>query len=127
MKKVIILFISIVLVFFLSIFYIVNNNKSYKEDLLEEVNKNYAKDVVYANKYGNNYVVKTKEAIVVLNDKYEEVTSVSIEESVNLEYNLVYRKNAIMYQKSEVKGNTIIYTYYDIKTGEEIDKVEIEG
>lgn len=127
MKKVIILFISIVLVFFLSIFYIVNNNKSYKDDLLEEVNKNYAKDVVYANKYGNNYVVKTKEAIVVLNDKYEEVTSVSIEESVNLEYNLVYRKNAIMYQKSEVKGNTIIYTYYDIKTGEEIDKVEIEG
>lgn len=127
MKKVIILFISIVLVFFLSIFYIVNNNKNYKEDLLEEVNKNYAKDVVYANKYGNNYVVKTKEAIVVLNDKYEEVTSVSIEESVNLEYNLVYRKNAIMYQKSEVKGNTIIYTYYDIKTGEEIDKVEIEG
>ena len=127
MKKVIILFISIVLVFFLSIFYIVNNNKSYKEDLLEEVNKNYAKDVVYANKYGNNYVVKTKEAIVVLNDKYEEVTGVSIEESVNLEYNLVYRKNAIMYQKSEVKGNTIIYTYYDIKTGEEIDKVEIEG
>ena len=127
MKKVIILFISIVLVFFLSIFYIVNNNKSYKEDLLEEVNKNYAKDIVYANKYGNNYVVKTKEAIVVLNEKYEEVTSVSIEESVNLEYNLVYRKNAIMYQKSEVKGNTIIYTYYDIKTGEEIDKVEIEG
>lgn len=127
MKKVIILLISIVLVFFLSIFYIVNNNKNYKEELLEEVNKNYAKDVIYANKYGNNYVVKTKEAVLVLNDKYEEVTSIALEETTNLEYDLIYRKNAIMYQSSEVKGNTIIYTYYDVKSGEEIEKLEIEG
>ena len=32
----------------------------------------------------------------VLNDKFEEVTSVSIEETANLEYDLIYRKNAIM-------------------------------
>jgi len=127
MKKIIILLISILLVFFLSIFYIVNNNKNYKEELLEEVNKKYAKDIVYANKYGNNYVVKTKDAVLVLNDKFEEVTSVLIEETANLEYDLIYRKNAIMYQKSEVKDNIVIYTYYDVKSGEEIEKLEIEG
>lgn len=127
MKKVIILLISILLVLFLSIFYIVNNNKNYKEELLEEVNKNYDKDIVYVNKYGNNYVVKTKDAMLVLNDKYEEVTSIALEETTNLEHDLIYRKNAIMYHSSEVKGNTIIYTYYDVKSGEEIEKLEIEG
>lgn len=130
MKKIIIAIISIILILFLSVLFIVKNNDKYKDNVLKEVNKNYAKDVVIANKYGDKYVVKTKDNIVVLDDKYQEVESISLEEVADFDddkYELVYRKNQIMYQKKEVKGSKVIYTYYDVKTKEEIDKIEIEG
>lgn len=126
-KKLIILIIAIFLAIFLSCFYIVNNNNNYKKNMLKEVNKKYPKEVVYVNKYGDKYIVKTKDEIVVLDDKYEEVDSISLDKINSLDYELVYRKNAIMYQKTEVKDNRVIYTYYDITTTEEIDKIEIEG
>ena len=127
MKKVIIIFISLVLIFFLSVIFIVYNNNKYENNILNEVRDKYSKDVSYVNKYLDNYVVKTKDKVVVLNSKYEEVTSMNISDLYESSYDLVYRKNAIMYEKVDVDGINIIYTYYDVKSGEEIQKVEIEG
>lgn len=127
MKKVIIIFISLVLIFFLSVIFIVYNNNKYENNILNEVRDKYSKDVSYVNKYLDNYVVKTKDKVVVLNSKYEEVTSMNISDLYESSYDLVYRKNAIMYEKVDVDGINIIYTYYDVKSGEEIEKVEIEG
>ena len=127
MKKVIIIFISLVLIFFLSVIFIVHNNNKYENNILNEVRDKYSKDVSYVNKYLDNYVVKAKDKVVVLNSKYEEVTSMNISDLYESSYDLVYRKNAIMYEKVDVDGINIIYTYYDVKSGEEIEKVEIEG
>lgn len=127
MKKVIIIFISLVLIFFLSVIFIVYNNNKYENNILNEVRDKYSKDVSYVNKYLDNYVVKTKDKVVVLNSKYEEVTSMNISDLYESSYYLVYRKNVIMYEKVDVDGINIIYTYYDVKSGEEIEKVEIEG
>ena len=127
MKKILLIIISILLIIFILLLFIINNNKSYKDNLLKEVNKKYPLEVKYVNKYGNNYIIKTKDKIIVLDNEYQEITSEYLEEIKKLDYDLVYKKNTIMYQKSQVKGKSIIYTYYDIKSGEEIDKLEIEG
>lgn len=127
MKKVIIIFIGLVLIFFLSIVFIVFNNNRYESNLLENIKNNYSKDVLYVNKSLDNYVVKTKDKVVVLDSKYKEVSSLEIDELYKMDYDLVYHKNAIMYEDVVVKGSKIIYTYYDAKSGKEVDKVEIEG
>ena len=112
---------------FIAILFIVNNNKLYKTNLIKEVNKNYPQEVLYVNKQGNNYIIKTIDKIVVLNEDYKEIESVEIKKIKDLNYDLVYKKNAIMYLKKETKKKKNIYTYYDIKDGREIDKLEIEG
>ena len=127
MKKFILLIIFIFLMIFIAILFIVNNNKLYKTNLIKEVNKNYPQEVLYVNKQGNNYIIKTIDKIVVLNEDYKEIESVEIKKIKDLNYDLVYKKNAIMYLKKETKKKKNIYTYYDIKDGREIDKLEIEG
>lgn len=107
--------------------FIVNSNNSYNTKLLKEVNKNYKEEVTYVNKYGNSYIVKTKDKVVVLDEEYKEIAKEELKNIKELDYALVYKKNKIMYQKSEAKDKDLIYTYYDIKTGKEIDKLEIEG
>ena len=127
MKKIIIIFIGLVLIFFLSIVFIVFNNNRYENNLLEDIKNNYSKDVLYVNKSLDNYVVRTKDKVVVLDSKYKEVSSLEIDKLYKMDCDLVYHKNAIMYEDVVVKGNKIIYTYYDAKSGKEVDKVEIEG
>ena len=127
MKKLILVIIALILTIFLVLLFIVNNNKSYKANLIKDINNHYSKKVNYVNKYGNNFIVKTSDKVVALNEEYKEITSEKLNNIKKLDYDLVYKKNAIMYQKSQVKDKNIIYTYYDIKTGKEIDKLEIEG
>lgn len=127
MKKLILIIIAIILILFTMLLFIVNSNNSYNTKLLKEVNKNYKEEVTYVNKYGNSYIVKTKDKVVVLDEEYKEIAKEELKNIKELDYALVYKKNKIMYQKSEAKDKDLIYTYYDIKTGKEIDKLEIEG
>ena len=127
MKKIILFISALILIVFLSIIFIVNSNKSYNNNMLNEIKKKYSDKANYVNKYANKYIVKTNNKVVVLNEEFQEITSEEINNIKEKDLDLVYRKNSIMYQKNSKKGRTNIYTYYDIKTGEEIDKLEIEG
>lgn len=127
MKKFIIIFISLVLLFFLSIIFIVNNNRSYEDSIFDIVSSNYSKDISYVNKYLDNYIVKTKDKVVVLNSDFEEIISMNINDLYEYDFDLVYRKNTIMYEDITVYDDKVIYTYYSVSDGKEIDKVEIEG
>ena len=127
MKKIILIIIAIILILFTMLLFIVNSNNSYDTKLIKEINKNYKEEVTYVNKQGNSYIVKTKDKVVVLNEEYKEVTSEELKNIKELNYDIVYKKNKLMYQKSEVKKRSLIYTYYDINSGKEIDKLEIEG
>ena len=127
MKRFIIVFISLVLLFFLSIIFIVNNNRSYEYFIFDIVSSNYSKDISYVNKYLDNYIVKTKDKVVVLNSDFEEINSMNINDLYEYDFDLVYRKNTIMYEDITVDDDKVIYTYYSVSDGKEIDKVEIEG
>ena len=127
MKRFIIIFISLVLLFFLSIIFIVNNNRSYEDSIFDIVSSNYSKDISYVNKYLDNYIVKTKDKVVVLNSDFEEIHSMNINDLYEYDFDLVYRKNTIMYEDITVYDDKVIYTYYSVSDGKEIDKVEIEG
>lgn len=127
MKRFIIIFISLMLLFFLSIIFIVNNNRSYEDSIFDIVSSNYSKDISYVNKYLDNYIVKTKDKVVVLNSDFEEINSMNINDLYEYDFDLVYRKNTIMYEDITVYDDKVIYTYYSVSDGKEIDKVEIEG
>ena len=127
MKRFIIIFISLVLLFFLSIIFIVNNNRSYEDSIFDIVSSNYSKDISYVNKYLDNYIVKTKDKVVVLNSDFEEINSMNINDLYEYDFDLVYRKNTIMYEDITVYDDKVVYTYYSVSDGKEIDKVEIEG
>ena len=39
---------------------------------------------------------------------------------------LIYKTNQLMYEKKSLKGKTLIYKYYDAKTGEFIKETTME-
>ena len=103
-----------------------NNNRSYEDSIFDIVSSNYSKDISYVNKYLDNYIVKTKDKVVVLNSDFEEINSMNINDLYEYDFDLVYRKNTIMYEDITVYDDKVIYTYYSVSDGKEIDKVEIE-
>lgn len=131
MKKIIIVFILIVLISFTCVFYTVSKNNNYTssiEKIIKEKNS-LQEDIKYLNKSNFYYIIETNTLLILLDDNYNEVQKINISELYNLDkpYEIVYRLNKIMYEKKEVLSTKIIYTYYDIYTGEVIETVNVGG
>ena len=131
MKKIIIIFICLVVFLFGSVIYIVNRNNNYLNNILEDIKNNseIKEDIIYDNKYNNYYIVLTKNNIIVLDKDYKEVYNNSTEkfQDKTSEYEIIYKTDIPMYEETRKEGNTIKYIYYDIYTLENIDEIEIEG
>lgn len=131
MKKIIIIFICLVVFLFGSVIYIVNRNNNYLNNILEDIKNNseIKEDIIYYNKYNNYYIVLTKDNIIVLDKDYKEVYNNSTEkfQDKTSEYEIIYKTDIPMYEETRKEGNTIKYIYYDIYTLENIDEIEIEG
>lgn len=131
MKKIIIIFICLVVFLFGSVIYIVNRNNNYLNNILEDIKSNseIKEDIMYYNKYNNYYIVLTKDNIIVLDKDYKEVYNNSTEkfQDKTSEYEIIYKIDIPMYEKTKKEGNTIKYIYYDIYTLDELDEIEIEG
>lgn len=131
MKKIIIVFITIILVVFFAIFFLVSNNDKYLDSLEKEIKSNYEleDEIKYLNKSNLYYIIMTTENLIVLDNDYEEIFKESVNKlkKFNNGYELVYRLNKIMYEEKSVSHDKIIYNYYDIYTNELIDTVEIGG
>lgn len=131
MKKIIIIFICLVVFLFGSVIYIVNRNNNYLNNILEDIKNNseIKEDIMYYNKYNNYYIVLTKDNIIVLDKDYKEVYNNSTEkfQDKTSEYEIIYKTDIPMYEETKKEGNTIKYIYYDIYTLENIDEIEIEG
>ncbi len=131
MKKIIIIFICLVVFLFGSVIYIVNRNNNYLNNILEDIKNNseIKEDIIYYNKYNNYYIVLTKNNIIVLDKDYKEVYNNSTEkfQDKTSEYEIIYKTDIPMYEETRKEGNTIKYIYYDIYTLENIDEIEIEG
>lgn len=131
MKKIIIIFICLVVFLFGSVIYIVNRNNNYLNNILEDIKNNseIKEDIIYYNNYNNYYIVLTKNNIIVLDKDYKEVYNNSTEkfQDKTSEYEIIYKTDIPMYEETKKEGNTIKYIYYDIYTLDELDEIEIEG
>ncbi len=131
MKKIIIIFICLVVFLFGSVIYIVNRNNNYLNNILEDIKNNseIKEDIMYYNKYNNYYIVLTKDNIIVLDKDYKEVYNNSTEkfQDKTSEYEIIYKTDIPMYEETKKEGNTIKYIYYDIYTLDKLDEIEIEG
>lgn len=131
MKKLIIIFICLVVFLFGSVIYIVNRNNNYLNNILEDIKSNseIKEDIIYYNKYNNYYIVLTKDNIIVLDKDYKEVYNNSTEkfQDKTSEYEIIYKTDIPMYEETKKEGNTIKYIYYDIYTLDKLDEIEIEG
>ena len=133
MKKALKILIIVIIIFItgtIYISYIDTNNEDYITNLTTKI-KNHLKindEITYTNQYGNYYIVKTTKDIIVLTKDYKEVLKekVSILNNDLKEYDLIYKTNKLMYEKTIIKGNNLTYEYYDIKTGSLIKKTSME-
>lgn len=122
-KKIVIGIVLLFALFFCLLWFVVGN---YDGDLINEVsNKTKIKDIVYVNKNNYHYVVLTNDKVYVFDDKYKLVLE---KERGNINYNkydIVYKRNMLMYEEESMNTYYLVYSYYDIEDGKLINEVEI--
>lgn len=129
MKKVIIVFIGIILLLFISRYTMVLIDYRYNNSLEKEIlNNTDLNNIKYINKYDNYYLVKDNNNLYLFNLEYEEILRVNLDIVYNNieNYDIVYREQRIMYMDNYMNEEGIIYKYYDIYTYEMIDEVIVE-
>ena len=133
MKKVLkVLSIPFIIILIITIYtiYLVNNNKNYLNNIINNIKGNYKLDeeITYLNEYNHYYIFTTKTRVIVLNNEYEEVLNESIaiikEKEDNQE--LIYKTNKLMYEETTGDDNELIYKYYDATTKEFIKETIME-
>ena len=127
--KIILLLVIIISAAILSLSYIINNNNNYKDNTIKKINKHYKIDnITYTNTYGNYYILKTKDNVIVLNKEYKEIlkekVTVLAENKDN--YELIYRTNKLMYENTILEKDKLTYKYYDAKTVKYINETVME-
>ena len=129
MKKIIVLFIGIVMFLFISRYTMVLIDYKYEDSLKNEILNNTDIDsFLYVNKYDNHYIIQDKDYLYLFNSKFEEIIRISLDKVYknSLGYAIVYRDKTIMYMDNYMDKRGIIYKYYDIYTYEVIDEVLVE-
>ncbi len=122
-KKIVIGIVLLFALFFCLLCFVVGN---YDDYLINEVsNKTKIKDIVYVNKNNYHYVVLTNDKVYVFDDKYKLVLE---KERGNINYNkydIVYKRNMLMYEEESMNTYYLVYSYYDIEDEKLINEVEI--
>lgn len=128
--RIILIVVILALAIIFSLSYIINKNNDYQEDITKNIKEHYNVDgeITYSNAYGNYYIFTTKNNVIVLNKEYEEVLKEDINTLADNKegYELIYKTKTLMYEKTTIQDNKVIYTYYDAKTYKELSKTELE-
>lgn len=130
MKKLIGIFIFVILFIFISMYIMTYIDKKDINNLRENILKNTdIKEVEYVNKYDNNYIVKNYEYVYLLNSNYEEIYKVKLDllHDNDNNYDLIYRNNTIMYMDNYQSEEGIVFKYYDIYNYKLIDEIVVGG
>ena len=128
MKKLVGIFIAIIILLFISICVIVWIDKNKINDIKGNILKNTdIEDIIYINKYDNYYIVRNREYIYLLDYNYEEILDIDVDllHDNKDNYDLIYRDNMIMYMDSYKSKEGVIFKYYDIYSYEIIDEVMV--
>lgn len=122
-KKIVIGIVLLFALFFCLLCFVVGN---YDGDLINEVsNKTKIKDIVYVNKNNYHYVVLTNDKVYVFDDKYKLVLEKGRGNINYNKYDIVYKRNMLMYEEESMNTYYLVYSYYDIEDGKLINEVEI--
>lgn len=129
MKKLIVMFISVLLILFFFIKVTVSSNYKYDNSIIEDIKENYELDsnIIYLNKFANYYIVKTSSQVLVLDNMYNLIFQDDVLNLFSCDYDMVYRINKLMYVSSNVKGSSVVYTFYDVYTFDKIEEIILEG
>lgn len=130
MKRIIIWFISILLILFFAILCMTINDDRYNDKIIKNVLKNTSvKRVNYLNKYDNYYIVMDKEYVYVFDLKYNEILSkdIMLIHSNDKKYDIIYKDNELLYFNDYINKDVLVYEYYDIDTYKLVDKKYIGG
>lgn len=129
MKKVLIVVAIVVIIgAFLLLIYPVWKNDNYEENLMQNIYDNTnIENISYLNKSNNYYILKTDAEVIVLDLNYEELFRDKIDSLYVSELDLVYRRNKLFYEESEMSNDKLIYNYYDAYTYELVYTSNVGG
>ena len=130
MKKVVTIFILLILFLFCSKYVMVYVDKNNINKIENDIIKNTdIKDIKYINRYDNYYIVLDSDYLYLIDSKYEivlEIDNSKIYKNKN-NYELVYRDDTIMYMDDYKSKKGLVFKYYDIYSYKLIDEVLIGG
>lgn len=130
MKKLVIVFICIMVIIFLSISYMVYVDRKDINNLNNIiVKKTNIKKYNYVNKYDNYYIVLTDDYLYLYDNSFLELLKVDtalIYENKK-KYDIIYDGKQLMYFHEYMYKNNNIYEYYNLYTYELIDKIVLGG
>ena len=130
MKKIITLFICLLIIIFIFIIYMDNNDNRYDDKIKKDItDKTDIKAIKYINKYDNYYIVADNNYVYIINNDYNELIrkDISLLHDNDNKYDIIYKDDYIMYFNNYMKDNVLVYEYYDINTYELIDRVFVGG
>ena len=126
MKKLIMIFIILILSLFISVYVMVllDNNSVHmiEKEILENTD---ITDIKYVNNYDDYYIVLDDENLYLLDDSYKQIYKTSsdlINDNKN-GYDLIYKNNTIMYMDNYIDDNKLILKYYDLYSYDFIEEV----
>ena len=129
MKKIVLILLGIFVSIYIIISLMVRNDKRYTLELYNEVyEKSKLEDIEYVNYYDNHYIVIDNDYLYLFNDEFNLI--VNIDKSLLYDkydnYDIIYKDMTLMLMDNYKNEEGIVYMYYDIYTGECIDKIIID-
>lgn len=130
MKKIIVWFISVLIIIFGLIIYMDSDDNKYNNKMKKEIiDKTDIKIINYINKYDSYFIVMDNDYVYIIDNKYE----ILLQKDINLihdnvnNYDIIYKNGYIMYFNDYLKNDKLVYEYYDINTYKLIDRVFVGG
>ena len=131
MKKIVLICFSGFILVMILVFRIVIKNDGYIRDMKRSIGEHYRgisdKNIASISKYGNYYIVTTSNNVIVLDKEYKEVNKYNNEDLTEdaLSNKLVYMDDEALFVTSKKLDSGLMYSYYNIKSGEMVKSLEV--